>query len=171
MHSEQQCEFPSVHDNQYHYEPKPTTSPLITKHMFRHYFYCCYDSGSLSHRLHSCLPLVPTCRIRNPASQLLEQIPKRDRPFEVALQSDKVEVCYGLVAREYRSFLHVITYLCLSIAPAFWFTFAWIFQWGSRDDLQDATVPMTLMLAALSLLWAVVYSGSDVRRQYGQGLD
>lgn len=60
-------------------------------------------------------------------------------------------------------------YLCAIMAPAFWFVFAWLFQWGNRGDLQDATVPMTLMLGMLSVLWAVVYSGSDMRKEYGDG--
>lgn len=167
MPGEQKFELPSDHDDQYHYRPRPIYSAPITRHMFRHYFYGCYDSGTISHRFHTCLPLVPSCRIRNPASELLDCFPKRDRQVAATAQSDKVEVCYGLVARECRSFFRVVVYLCLIMASTFWFVFAWLFQWGHGGDLQNATVPMTLILAVVSVLWAVVYSGSDVRKDYG----
>lgn len=169
MPGELRFELPSDHDDQYHYRPRPTYSPPITKHMFQHYFYGCYDSGTLSHRLHTYLPLAPACRIRNPAAELLEYLPKRDRPIAATAQSEKVDVCYGIAARECRSFFRVVVYLCLIIAPAFWFIFAWLFAWGDRGDLQDATVPMTLTLAVLSILWGVVYSGRDIRKDYGDG--
>lgn len=167
MPGELKFELPADDDDEYHYRPRPTYSAPVTKHMFRHYFYGCYDSSALSHRFHACLPLAPTCRIRSPVAELLEYLPKRDRKVAAAAQSDKVEVCYGLAAREFRSFFRVVVYLCLVMAPAFWFIFAWLFAWGDRGDLQDATVPMTLTLAVLSILWAVIYSGSDVRKDYG----
>lgn len=135
--------------------------------MFKHYFYGCYENDAFLHRLHTCIPLVPKCRIRNPAGDILDLFPKRDRPMATASQSEKVEVCYGIAAREFRSFFRVLVYLCLIMAPAFWFVFAWLFMWGDRGDLQDATIPMTLMLGMLSILWAVVHSGSDVRKAYG----
>lgn len=168
MPGEQRFELPPDHDDQYQYRPRPTQSAPITKHMFRHYFYGCYDSDTLTHRFHSSIPLVPACRIRNPASELLDFLPKRDRPVAATTQSDKVEFCYGLVARECRSFFRVVIYLCLIMAPAFWFVFAWLFEWGNSGDLQDATVPITLMLTAVSVLWAVLCSGSDVRKDYGE---
>ncbi|KKY34665.1 hypothetical protein UCDDA912_g05326 [Diaporthe ampelina] len=139
--------------------------------MFRHYFYGCFSSTTLRHRLHAGLPLAPRCRVRNPAAELLDHFPKRDRSVAAAAQSEKVEVCYGLAARECRSFFRVMVYLCVIMVPAFWFVFAWLFMWGNRGDLQDATVPMTLVLALLSMLWAVVYSGSDVRKDYGDALN
>lgn len=160
-------EMPSDHDDEYYYRPRPTMSAPVTRHVFRHYFYGCYDSDSLSHRFHTCLPIAPTCRIRNPAAELLEHFPKRDRPVANAAYSDKVEVCYGIVARECRSFFRVMVYLCVIMAPTVWFVFSWLFMWGDRGDLQDATIPMTLVLTMLALLVAVVHSGSDVRKDYG----
>lgn len=167
MPGEQKFELPSEHDDEYHYRPKPAYSAPITRHVFRHYFYGCYDSGTLSHRFHTSIPLVPNCRVRNPPSELLDFFPKRDRSVAEAAQSDKVEVCYGLLARECRSFFRVVMYLFVTMAPAFWFVFAWLFEWGNSGDLQDATVPITLMVSAVSLLWAVVYSGTDMRKEYG----
>lgn len=167
MPGELKFELPPDHDDEYRYRPRPIYSAPVTKHMFRHYFYGCYDRSTLAHRIHTCLPLAPACRIRNPAAELLEFLPKRDREVSPEAQSDKIEVCYGLAARECRSFFRVIVYLCLIVSPAIWFVFAWLFAWGNRGDLQDATVPMTLTLAVLSMLWAVVYSGSDVRKDYG----
>lgn len=169
MPGEQSFELPSDYNNQYQYRLRPTYSAPITKHIFQHYFYGCYDSETRMHRLHASLPLMPACRIRNPASELLDYFPKRDRKVAASAQSDKVEVCYGLVARECRSFHRVVVYLLLFMAPAFWFIFAWLFQWGNEGDLQDATIPITLMLTSVSVLWAVVYSGSDVRKDYGNG--
>lgn len=98
------------------------------------------------------MSLTSTCRIRNSAAELLEFLPRRDRPAAAATQSDKVEVCYCLVSRERRSFFRVVAYLCLIMAPALWFVIAWMFVFGDRGDLQDATVPMTLKLTILSVL-------------------
>ncbi|KAL1863914.1 hypothetical protein Daus18300_008063 [Diaporthe australafricana] len=162
-------ELPPDHDDEYFYRPRPTYSAPVTRHIFRHYFYGCYESDSFRHRLHTRLPLAPKCRIRNPAGELLDFFPKRDRPVATASQSEKVEVCYGIAARECRSFFRVMVYLCLIMAPALWFVFAWLFMWGERGDLQNATIPMTLLLAMLSMLWVVVQSGSDVRKEYGDG--
>lgn len=160
-------ELPPDHDDEYHYRPRPTKTPPVARHMFQHYFYGCYESDTLSHHLHKYLPVPSKCRIRNPAGELLDFFPKRDRPVATASQSEKVEVCYGIAARECRSFFRVVVYLCLIMSPAIWFVFAWLFMWGDRGDLQDATIPMTLVLAMLSILWAVVHSGSDVRKAYG----
>lgn len=178
MPGEQKFELPPDHDDQYHYRPRPTYSAPITKHMFRHYFYGCYDGGALLHRLHArgrrlLLPLAAPCRVRSPPAELLDHLPKRDRRVLAAAAAPRphgrVEACYGLAARERRSLARVAAYLCLAVAPALWFALAWLLRrgGGGGGDLQDATVPMTLVLSALSVLWAVVYSGSDVRKDYG----
>ncbi|KAG6363956.1 hypothetical protein INS49_009059 [Diaporthe citri] len=140
MPGELKFELPADHDDEYHCRPRPTHAAPITKHMFRHYFYGCYDSGTLRHRLHAWMPLAPTCRIRNPAAELLGFVPKRDRPAAATTRSDKVEVCYGLVARECRSFFRVVLYLCLIMAPSVWFVFAWLFVWGVVAEINLARI-------------------------------
>lgn len=77
----------------------------------------------------------------------------------------EVENFWGLTAREQRSALRVVIYMILSLVPTIWFIFAWMFEWGHTSDLQGATIPVTISMTILSMLWAVVYTGSDTREE------
>lgn len=77
-------------------------------------------------------------------------------------QFSRVEQFWGIMAREQRSALKVVLYMLLSLTPTIWFTFMWLFSWGHEGDLQNATVPVTISIATLSMIWVVVYSGGEV---------
>lgn len=134
----------------------------ITKHMFNDFFYSCYDSNNLKHSLlHK---FMSSCDVIETLSQdLLDNIPKRDREVLAGTQFSRVEHFWGIVAREERSALRVIVYMFLSLMPTIWFMFMWLFSWGHEGDLQNATVPVTISIATLSMVWIVVYSGSEIR--------
>lgn len=133
----------------------------ITKHMFHDYFYSCYDSHNLKHSfLHR---FLSTCDVIETLPQdLLENMPKRDREVMTSAQCNRVEHFWGIVAREQRSALRVVVYMFLSLVPTIWFMFMWLFCWGHEGDLQNATVPVTISIATLSMVWAVVYSGGEI---------
>lgn len=152
--------FPSEGDIEYSFTPRPMTYTPITKHMFNDLFYACYDKNTIAHRLHSLSSLCDHIVVL--ADDLVGHIPKRDRLVVADARGDKVEIFWGLVAREQRSALRVSIYMLISLIPSIWFAFAWLFGWGHAGDLQDATVPLTLTVAMLGMLWTVVYSGSDV---------
>lgn len=134
----------------------------ITKHMFNDFFYSCYDSKNLKHSfLHK---FLSSCDVIETLSHdLLENMPKRDREVLAGAQFSRVEHFWGIVAREERSALRVIVYMLLSLMPTLWFMFMWLFSWGHEGDLQNATVPVTISVATLSMVWIVVYSGGEIR--------
>lgn len=137
----------------------------VSRHMFNHLFHACYREESLTHKLHYAF-VARSCIIKTIPGKLLDGMPKRDRLVdeEAEFSEDQdVEVFWGLVAREQRSAFRVIVYILLSFTPSLWFMFQWLFGWGHDEDLQDATVPLMFSTTMLGILWAVVYSGSDIR--------
>lgn len=146
---------------EYTYSPQPMMQAPVTKHMFNDYFYSCYDSHNLKHSfLHK---FLSSCDVIETLPQdLLGSMPKRDREVIVGAKFSKVEHFWGIVAREQRSALRVVAYMLLSLTPTIWFTFMWLFSWGHEGDLQNATVPVTISIATLSMVWAVVYSGDEL---------
>lgn len=155
----------SPHDKEYGYYPRPMPHAPVSRHMFNHLFNACYSDQGLAHKLH-CAFITPSCIIKSIPGKLLDGMPKRDRLVdeEAEFSEDQdVEVFWGLVAREQRSALRVVIYMLLGLGPSLWFMFQWMFGWGHDGDLQDATVPLMFSATMLGILWAVVYSGDDVR--------
>lgn len=155
----------SPHDKEYGYYPRPMPHAPVSRHMFNHLFNACYSDQGLAHKLH-CAFITPSCIIKSIPGKLLDGMPKRDRLVdeEAEFSEDQdVEVFWGLVAREQRSALRVVIYMLLGLGPSLWFMFQWMFGWGHEGDLQDATVPLMFSATMLGILWAVVYSGDDVR--------
>lgn len=148
---------------EYKFSPRPMLETPITSHMFHDLFYACYDDASPIHALHKLWPSEGCDIVESLPDDLLDNMPKRDREVQPGAQLSKVEHFWGLVARDQRSALRVLLYMLLSLAPTVWFVFAWLFSWGHNGDLQDATVPVTLSIATLSMVWVVVYSGVDMR--------
>ncbi|KAG8158120.1 hypothetical protein KVR01_011881 [Diaporthe batatas] len=149
-----------VEFHEYSYSPQPMIQAPITKHMFNDYFYSCYNNNNIRHSvLHK---FLSSCDVIETLPQdLLESMPKRDREVMVGAQFGRVEHFWGIVAREQRSALRVVLYMLLSLMPTVWFMFMWMFSWGHEGDLQNATVPVTISLATLSMIWIVVYSGGE----------
>ncbi|KAI1413430.1 hypothetical protein F5Y13DRAFT_161266 [Hypoxylon sp. FL1857] len=147
--------FPPCEDLEYSYRPKPMKVNPIPPEIFKDIFYSCSGSGSLTHQFHfACQPL------RNIAEEIMDRLPKRDRPVIASSDAFKLEELWGLATRERRSALRVLIYLVLSTSPTVAFMFAWLFGWTKDGDLQSASTPMTITVAALTLLWTVIYSGT-----------
>ncbi|KAL1880653.1 hypothetical protein Daus18300_001265 [Diaporthe australafricana] len=158
---------PRPHDDEYpayQYGPQPMEEAPITEHVFNDLFYACYNSDSVAHRFHSLF--MSGCDVAHDLPEdLLENIPKYDREVLAGTRFSKVENFWGIAAQEQRSAIRVLAYMLLSLSPTVWFIFAWLFSWGHAGDLQTATVPTTVSLATLSMVWVVVYSGSGVKRE------
>jgi hypothetical protein len=78
----------------------------------------------------------------------LDRIPKRSRCFERETSSP----IWGLEAVFAASFAYVLIYHFVIVAGPFAF-FAWWLKFHP-DDLQNASIPLSIVLGALSLFWS-----------------
>jgi hypothetical protein len=111
--------------------------------------HCCWawfnDSiPALGGLLHDCLPRLNTKRA-------IKRIPKKKSPFDTSSMNDEEAYAWGLEARHEISAAYVAFYhlLILALPFSFW---AW-WQATHPGDLQNASVPVTVVLTMLSLFW------------------
>ncbi|KAK5744053.1 hypothetical protein LTR17_002391 [Elasticomyces elasticus] len=130
---------------EYKYTPRPIDpQPPISKHEFRkRYYNSCNQPSSWHWPWHSCKKF---CSRR---SQALGAVPKRIRVLERG--GDAREDFWGILAQERRYFAWVFGYFLLTLIPSSVFFFMWLFRWSHVNDLQNASVPITVTLG----LWAV----------------
>ena len=96
--------------------------------------------------------------------EILELLPKKLSQLDV--NSDHRQIFWGLYARQQIHFFRVLMYNVICITPMIWFFFMWLFVWGHDGDQQNASVPLMMMMALLSLFWAMFITSS---RQNGNG--
>jgi hypothetical protein len=80
--------------------------------------------------------------------------------------SEERKSFWGIYAREIVCLRWVLFYNLVCMLPLLWFFFMWIFPWGHRSDLQDASVLITMMIGMLSVFWST-FLGS---LQFGKGV-
>lgn len=128
----------------YQYSPRAgaadAMNPPISPHEFDALFYTC--------RFPCTWPIPHDCILPPTGVRHLERIPKRRRCFE----SDQTSPVWGLEAVFAVSSAYVFVYHCIMVAGPFAF-FAWWLR-VHPDDLQNASVPVTVVLGALSLFWS-----------------
>src|SRR5699024_10308744 len=85
-----------------------------------------------------------------------EKIPKRDGMLEEHDVSR--EIFWGLYVVEKRSWL-MLTFIVsfVFLLPSFYLFFAWLFQWHHHNDLQNASVPITLSIGFLGTFWGSIF--------------
>ncbi|KAL6828399.1 hypothetical protein V8C40DRAFT_286390 [Trichoderma camerunense] len=135
-------ELPS--DKDYHYDPRAgerdVRNPPISPHHFQTLFYACPSPCSWPFP-HDCIPLVAN-------TVNLARIPKRTREFE----KDQSSPIWGFETVFAVSFSYVLVYHVVMVAGPFIFWGLWLkFH---PDDLQNASVPITVVIGALSLFWS-----------------
>lgn len=142
---------------EYKYEPrrdKGAKNPPISPHSFKTLFYAC-SSPCTWPVPHQCISISTGCAF-------LERIPKRRRSFEKDLASP----IWGLEAVFELYTAYVLVYHCCIIAGplTFW---GWWLRFHP-DDLQNASVPMTIILTCLSLFWscAGILTSSGQKRDW-----
>ncbi|KAI5921605.1 hypothetical protein F4810DRAFT_677814 [Camillea tinctor] len=140
-YSERETGIPPTGDQTYYYEPRPMdTEPPVSAHKFNDRFY----------------KRIPTCGSKKEctcgARDAIDRIPQRDRSITVA-QTQKREFFWGIIARDHKSGLRVLTYILLSSLPGFVFFFLWLFAWG-HENLQDASVLLMISFSLLGVLYA-----------------
>jgi hypothetical protein len=144
--------FPERTDGDYDFKPKPPNPiPPIQAHEFRRRFYFCRRGGKV-HKHH--LGFV-SCRRKcgrypGPASAL-DRIPKRNRWLNISRQER--EFFWGLLAIEHVSIFRVVLYHILILLGPFLFWWLWLFQLGHHGDLQNASVPFSVICVLLSMFW------------------
>jgi len=79
---------------------------------------------------------------------------------ELEEEGDRRENFWELYAREMISLRWVMFYNFVCILPLLAFFIAWVLPVGNsyRSDLQNPSVPFSIMAAMLSLFWSVFFS-------------
>ncbi|KAL7936336.1 hypothetical protein V8C35DRAFT_254880 [Trichoderma chlorosporum] len=130
-------------DKDYHYDPRAgerdARNPPISPHLFQILFYACCSPCTWPFP-HDCIHLLDTYN--------LTRIPKRTREFE----RDPSSPIWGFETVFAVSFSYVLAYHCLMVAGPFIFWGLWLKFYP--DDLQDASVPITVVIGCLSLFWS-----------------
>ncbi|PKY03849.1 hypothetical protein P168DRAFT_170710 [Aspergillus campestris IBT 28561] len=132
-------------DEVYLYNPRAgapdVTNPPVPAHPFDNLFYAC-PVPCTWHNLHSCRPALS-------GAEFMQRIPRRTICFE----RDQESPVWGLEAKFAVSALCITIYHCIMLAGPFAF-FAWWLR-HHPGDLQNASVPATIALGALSLFWSI----------------
>ncbi|KAF4470827.1 small s [Fusarium albosuccineum] len=137
-------DLPTANNTDYDYTPKPpqASMPPIHPHIFEVAFNSCGD-GKCSKVLpfHDCYEFDETSYVT--------RIPKKKTPFGFEAGQP---IVWGLEARHSISALHVVLYHLLILIPPF-VVWAW-WQRNHPDDIQSASVPMTVVIASISMFWS-----------------
>jgi hypothetical protein len=135
-------ELPTHQDYQYNPRAGATgaKNPPISPHLFEALFYSC--------RFPCAWPIPHDCMHAPTGVKNLERIPKRKRCFE----RDQTSPIWGLETVFAVSFAYVLMYHCVIVAGPFGFFVWWIKV--HPGDLQDASIPLAIVLGALSLFWS-----------------
>ncbi|OTB18043.1 hypothetical protein K445DRAFT_20507 [Daldinia sp. EC12] len=146
--------FPEATNHDYEYRPRPMGNiPPVSEHEFRLRFYACHDprpQQSLLHRYHKCKKFG--CHTHN----ALHLFPKKKTRLEEA--GDTREMFWGIYARERISFSWVLGYNLFCLLPMLAFFIAWILPRGRGADLQNPSIPLSIMMGMLSLFWSLFLS-------------
>ncbi|KAH7224430.1 uncharacterized protein BKA55DRAFT_527310 [Fusarium redolens] len=143
--------FPDVTNSDYEYQPKPMDSiPPVCQHEFEKRFYACDQPRPLLHWYHKCK------RLGLQSHDLLDFFPKKKTEFEEG--GDKRESFWGIYAREVISLRCVLFYNLVCVLPMMTFFMVWVLPVGHRTDLQNPSVPFSIVTAMLSLFWSLFLS-------------
>ncbi|KAI0120322.1 hypothetical protein F4776DRAFT_633767 [Hypoxylon sp. NC0597] len=151
--------FPEHTNTDYEYQPKPMDNiPPVSEHEFQKRFYACHKSRPLHHWYHKCKPLG------SHSYDILDLFPKKKTEFEEG--GDKREIFWGIYAREIISLRWVLTYNLVCVFPMLAFLLVWIIPAGQDTDLQNPSVPFSMMLGFLSLFWSIFLSSLQFGRPH-----
>ncbi|KAH6963705.1 hypothetical protein DER45DRAFT_479311 [Fusarium avenaceum] len=137
-------DLPKANDVDYEYAPKPPQAsiPPVHPHVFEAAFNSC-AGGKCRYPFpfHDCYEFEETAYI--------QRIPKKKTPLSSGVNDVPI---WGLEARHCISCIHVILYHLLILIPPFALWGWWLSL--HPDDIQSASVPMTVVLAMISMFWS-----------------
>lgn len=156
------CRDLPVDKLEYTYSPCPpqitVSAPGITRHMWQHALRPC-DRRMMGLALgvcasgwfHDCVESL------NPGStEYIVRLPKKHS--EWLIDTEGIDDAFGILTKEEPSILYVLVYHIVILAGSFAF-WAWTMPREGRQDgswnLQDPSVPVTVVLGLLSLFWAL----------------
>ena len=144
--------FPKYSDSDYDFKPKPPNPiPPIQPHEFRRRFYKCRRGGKLHKHYFSFFQCRKKCgRYPNPRGAL-DRIPKRKRWLDI--DGQERELFWGLLATERASTFRIFLYHILILSGPFVLWWLWLFYLGHPGDLQNASVPLSVVCVLLSMFW------------------
>jgi hypothetical protein len=141
-------ELPTNFD-EYMYNPKAppigeAKNPLISRHKASKFLNC--DNPCRWRLLHTCVPDLVNRRV-------IERVPRKKSVFETDKDNSAEHQAWGLTIRFEVSARYVAFYLffILTFPFALW---GW-WQATHPDDLQNASVPVTVVLGLFSLFWGM----------------
>ena len=121
--------------------------PPVAEHEFTRRFYACHQSRPSLHWYHRCK------KIGSRSHDLLKLLPKKITELEVG--GDQREVFWGLYARERPGLRWILVYNLVCLLPMLVYFLVWISPLGRATDLQNPSVPISIMVALLSLFWSI----------------
>ena len=129
-------------DLDYQYAPRApgATNPPIRESIWHDYFISCPPD---------CKSLLPhSCVLASDRRHNFEKVPKRRTRFK----GDKENLIWGLEAVFAVSAFRVLVYHCAILVGPFVFWGVWLKY--HHDDVQSAAVPITVVIALVSLFWS-----------------
>lgn len=141
----------------YDYSPRPpeAQNPPVSQHEFSMHLRSCGDSchwnllknyvPTFGNLLHDCLP-------RLEGRRAITRIPKKQTEFDTKCKDEQKAYAWGLEAKHEISAAYVAFYHLLILVLPFCF-WAW-WQAKHPGDLQNASVPVTVVLTMLSMFWS-----------------
>lgn len=129
---------------EYQYTPRAGSTNARNPPISRHEF------GALVHSCPlPCTRLIPHDCMTPPKGDIfLERVPKRAKCFK----GDQASPIWGFEAVFAVSFRYVCIYHCAMVAGPLIFWLLWLED--HPDDLQNAAIPLTVVIGALSLFWS-----------------
>ncbi|KAI0890580.1 uncharacterized protein GGS22DRAFT_151294 [Annulohypoxylon maeteangense] len=152
--------FPEVTNADYEYQPRPMDFiPPISEHEFTRRFYACNKGRLPFHWHHTC------GASKGDSNAILSFFPKKKTEF-IETGSDR-EYFWGIYAREMISLRWVLAYNVGCALPMLVVFAVRILPAGYATNLQDPSVPFTMMIGMLSLFWAIFLSSLQFGRSTG----
>jgi hypothetical protein len=101
---------------------------------------------------------------RRPTNDSLKLIPKRKSKWD--LYANYRGEAWGLTASELPSFLGFLAYFFLSAIGPGVFYGLWLSIWNHKSDLQNAVIPIALVLSLWTLLWQCATGRWNSNREF-----
>lgn len=132
------------------------SEPAIDPHQFAHWF---YGQPGQPFGLRRLSWLFRRKFLNTTTNNVVVKLPKRETELEEGVV--EIEDFWGLYILERQSTLRAGFWSLVLSLPSIYFFFAWLFQWGHASDLQNASVPMLLLLGPLGTFWGIVLQNTS----------